>query len=125
MQKLEKPPQKVAYLWQLGVFFSATPPVQNSPELHFLFIIFSTQPSLLESLHLAKVALAKQLFSSIHFLKWLIVARFNEITIMIVFLDRRNIIIGSVILAVAFSLGVIIGHYGNDRSGHPISSRQD
>ena len=43
---------------------------------------------------------------------------------MIVFLDRRNIIIGSVILAVVFSLGVIIGHYGNARSEYPMSSRQ-
>ena len=43
---------------------------------------------------------------------------------MIVFLDRRNIIIGSVILAVVFSLGVIIGHYGNAHSEHPMSSRQ-
>ena len=31
-------------------FFSAAPPAQNSPELHFRFIIFSIQPSLLESL---------------------------------------------------------------------------
>ena len=32
------------------VFFSAAPPAQNSPELHFCFINFSIQPSLLESL---------------------------------------------------------------------------
>ena len=33
-------------------FFSAAPPDQNSPELHFRFIIFFIQPSLLESLHI-------------------------------------------------------------------------
>ena len=49
-KKLKKPPQKVAYLWQLGVFFSAAPPAQNSPELYFRFMNFSFQPSLLESL---------------------------------------------------------------------------
>ena len=33
----------------VGSFFlSAAPPVQNSPELHFCFIFFSIQPSLLE-----------------------------------------------------------------------------
>jgi hypothetical protein len=35
---LKKTPEKVAYLWQLGVFFSAAPTAQNSPELHFRFI---------------------------------------------------------------------------------------
>ena len=39
---VQKPPQKVAYLWQLGVFFfSAAPTAQNSPELHFRFMNFS------------------------------------------------------------------------------------
>ena len=33
-----------------------------------------------------------------------------------VILDRRNILIGLGILAVVFSLGVIIGHFGNARS---------
>ena len=36
------------------------------------------------------------------------------------FLDKRNVIIGSVVLAVIFSLGVIIGYYGRqmpDSSG--------
>ena len=42
-KKLIKPSQKVAYLWQLGV-------AQNSPELHFCFIIFFIQSSLLRSL---------------------------------------------------------------------------
>ena len=38
-KKLKKPPQKVAYLWQLEFFFlSAAPPAQNGPELHFRFI---------------------------------------------------------------------------------------
>ena len=47
----KKPPQKVAYLWQLGgFFFSAAPPAQNSPELHFRSINLFIQPSLLESL---------------------------------------------------------------------------
>ena len=31
-----------------------------------------------------------------------------------VFLDKRNVIIGVVILAVIFSLGVIIGYYGHE-----------
>ena len=44
-KKLKKPPQKVAYLWQFGGFFSA----QNSPELHFRFINSSIQPSVVES----------------------------------------------------------------------------
>ena len=36
------------------------------------------------------------------------------------FLDKRNVIIGSVVLAVIFSLGIIIGYYGRqmpDSSG--------
>ena len=48
-KKLRKPPQKVVYLWQLEVFFSAAPPAQNSAELHFRFINLSIQPSLLGS----------------------------------------------------------------------------
>ena len=47
---MKKPPQKVAYLWQLGVFFSAAPTAQNSPELHFRFINSFIQLSLLRSL---------------------------------------------------------------------------
>ena len=42
-------PQKVAYLWQLGVFFSAAPTAQNSPELHARFINSFVQPSLVGS----------------------------------------------------------------------------
>ena len=50
-KKLKKPPQKVAYLWQLGgFFFSAALTTQNSPELHFRLINSFIQPSLLESL---------------------------------------------------------------------------
>ena len=37
-KNLKKTPQKVAYLWQLGVFFFAAPTAQNSPVLHFHFI---------------------------------------------------------------------------------------
>lgn len=33
-----------------------------------------------------------------------------------VFLDKKNVIIGVIILAVIFSLGVIIGYFGNDNS---------
>ena len=47
---LKKPPQEVAYLWQLGVFFSAAPTAQNSPELHFRFINSFIQPSFVGSL---------------------------------------------------------------------------
>ena len=50
-KKLKKTPQKVAYLWQLGGFFSAAQTAQNSPELHFRFINFYIiQTSLLKSL---------------------------------------------------------------------------
>ena len=50
LKKLKKTPQKVAYLWQLGVVvFSAAPTVQNSPELHFRFINYFIQSSLLWS----------------------------------------------------------------------------
>ena len=59
-KKVEKPPQKFAYLRQLEVFFSAAPPAQNSPELYFRFIIFSIQPSLLESLAAAVGGLTKK-----------------------------------------------------------------
>ena len=49
-KRLKKPPQKVAYLWKLEVFFlSATPPAQNSPEVHFHFI----HSSVLKSVHRA------------------------------------------------------------------------
>ena len=47
---MKKPPQKVAYLWQLGGFFSAALTVQNSPELHIRFINYFIQLSLLRSL---------------------------------------------------------------------------
>jgi hypothetical protein len=50
LKKLKKTPQKVAYLWQLGVVvFSVAPTVQNSPELHFRFINYFIQSSLLWS----------------------------------------------------------------------------
>ena len=39
-KKLKKPPEKVAYLWQLGGFFSAAPIAQNSPELFEKLNIF-------------------------------------------------------------------------------------
>ena len=60
-QKVKKPPQKVAYLWQLGVcsvgslFFSAATTAPNSPELHFRFINSFIQPSLVASLVSSKV----------------------------------------------------------------------
>ena len=47
---MKEPSQKVAYLWQLGVFFSAAPTAQNSPELHFRFINSFIQPSRVGSL---------------------------------------------------------------------------
>ena len=43
-------PQKLHTYGSWEVFFSAAPPAQNSPELHFRFIIFFIQPSLLKSL---------------------------------------------------------------------------
>ena len=50
-KRLKKTPQKVAYLWQLGMFFfSAAPTAQNSTELHFRFINSFIQPSLVGSL---------------------------------------------------------------------------
>ena len=58
-KELKKPPQKVAYLWQLGVFFLCNPDcpkqpktAQNSPELHFCFMISFIQSSPLRSLAL-------------------------------------------------------------------------
>jgi hypothetical protein len=52
-QKVEKTTQKSCILMAVGnFFFSVAPPAQNSPELHFRFIIFFIQPSLLESLHI-------------------------------------------------------------------------
>ena len=50
MKKLKKPPQKVPYLWQFAVFFSAAQTAQNSPKLHFRFIKSFIQPSLVGSL---------------------------------------------------------------------------
>ena len=44
LESIKKPPQKVAYLWQLGVFFLC------SPELHFRFINSFIQPSRVGSL---------------------------------------------------------------------------
>ena len=43
-------PKKLLTHGSWEVFFSAAPPAQNSPELHFRFISFSMQLSLLESL---------------------------------------------------------------------------
>ena len=48
---MKKPPEKVAYLWQLGAFFSAATTAQNSPELHFRFINYFIQPSRVGSLY--------------------------------------------------------------------------
>ena len=60
-QKVEKPPQKVAYLWQLGVFFlSAALIAQNSPELHFRFINSFIQSSLQRSLLKANPTLTQE-----------------------------------------------------------------
>ena len=56
-KKLKKTPQKVAYLWQLGVVvFSAALTAQNSPELHFHFPfpISFIQLSLLKCLGITK-----------------------------------------------------------------------
>ena len=49
-KNFKKRPQKVAYLWQLGIFFSAAPTAQNSPELHFHFINSFIRTSLLRPL---------------------------------------------------------------------------
>ena len=49
-QKAGKPPLKVGYLWQLGVFFLKAPTAQNSPEFHFCFINSFIQPSRVISL---------------------------------------------------------------------------
>ena len=49
-KKLKKPPQKVAYLWQLGGFFSAALTAQNSPKNHFHFMNSFIQLSLVRSL---------------------------------------------------------------------------
>ena len=50
-QKAEKTPQKYAYLWQMKVFFSAAPPVRNSPEVYFHFINSPIHSYLLKSVH--------------------------------------------------------------------------
>jgi hypothetical protein len=47
---VEKSHQKVAYLWQLGVFFLSSPVCQNSPELYFHFKNSFIQQSLVGSL---------------------------------------------------------------------------
>ena len=50
LEIITKPTQNVAYLWQLGGFFSAASTVQNGSELHFRFINSFIQPSLVGSL---------------------------------------------------------------------------
>ena len=47
LKTLKKTPQKVAYLWQLGVFFFAAPTAKNSPERHFCFINSFIQSSII------------------------------------------------------------------------------
>jgi hypothetical protein len=43
LKKLKKTPQKVAYLWQLGVVvFSAAPTAQNSAELRSFLFFYPT-----------------------------------------------------------------------------------
>ena len=49
-ENIKKLPSKVAYLWQLGFILSAAPIAQNSPELHFRYIDYVIQPSLVGSL---------------------------------------------------------------------------
>ena len=46
---MKKPPQKVAYLWQLEGFFSTAPSARNSPEVHFRFINSPIHSSALKS----------------------------------------------------------------------------
>ena len=58
MKTLKNRPQKLHTYGSF--FFSAAPPAQNSPELHFRFIIFSIQPSLLKSLAAAVGGLTKK-----------------------------------------------------------------
>ena len=50
-KKWKKHPKKLHTFGSWEVFFSGAPPALNSPELHFRFINFSIQPSLLESLY--------------------------------------------------------------------------
>ena len=45
-QKVEKTTWKSYLLMTVGMFFSAAPTAQNSPELHFRFINFSIHPSI-------------------------------------------------------------------------------
>ena len=48
LENFKKLASKVANLWQF--FFSAAPTAQNSPELHFRFINYFIQSSLLRSM---------------------------------------------------------------------------
>ena len=57
------------YMAVWSFFFSAAPPTQNSPELHFRFTNFSIQLSLLESLNLEGHSRKKGLFVIILY-KW-------------------------------------------------------
>ena len=47
---MKKPPKKVAYLWQLGVFFLYSHACPKQPRTSFPFYNIFIQPSLLESL---------------------------------------------------------------------------
>ena len=46
----------MAYLWQLGVIFSAAPTAQNSPEFHFRFLNSPIHSSVLKSVGTGDVA---------------------------------------------------------------------
>ena len=54
-KKLKKPPKKLLTYSSWEVFFSAAPTAQNSPELHFCFINYFIQSSLVGSLALCYV----------------------------------------------------------------------
>lgn len=42
----------------------------------------------------------------------------------VLYLDKRNIVIGVVTLAVVFCLGIVIGHYGSDQSSRQLSKAE-
>ena len=90
---MKKPPQKVAYLWQLGVFFSAAPTAQNSPELHFRFINYFIQPSLLESLYDSQLLNFKSQKFHIKFLLDLSIPYFKSfVCVLLMVCDQSTLI---------------------------------
>ena len=83
-QKLKKPPQKVAYLWQLGVCFLCSPDCPKQPRTSFQFYKF------FYSIVSAKVSVSRELFQYKEKSQSLVSLMKNYIFLLIILMIRMK-----------------------------------